>query len=213
MLALDNSQHGRISLMRKSEADRFWEKVDKSDDCWEWTAYRLNGYGRFGVGGARENGGRIVFAHRWAYEHLVGPIPDGMHLDHLCRNPPCVNPDHLEPVTPKENSLRGLSPWARNARKTHCPQGHPYDDENTIYGGYTGKERRCRECNRLRCEARARAMGVVPKSEWTHCKNGHEWTPENTYWSNLKDGSTRRNCRKCTCDAQRRYQQRKKARG
>lgn len=140
--------------MRKSEAERFWSKVDKSGDCWEWTAYKLQGYGRFGVGGAPKNGGRIVYAHRWSYEALVGPIPDGLQLDHLCRNRGCVNPDHLEPVTSRENTLRGESLWAINAQKTHCPQGHEYTPENTYYGGRTGNSRYCRECNRQMCRDR-----------------------------------------------------------
>lgn len=144
--------------MRKPESERFWDKVDKSGDCWEWTAYKLQGYGRFGVGGRRENGGRIVYAHRWAYEALVGPIPDGLTLDHLCRNRACVNPDHLEPVTGATNSLRGESPAAVNARKTNCPKGHEYTAENITYGGYSGRERRCRACNRERCKARYWAL-------------------------------------------------------
>jgi hypothetical protein len=80
------------------------------------------------------------------WEHLVGPVPDGLELDHLCRNPGCVNPDHLEPVTHKENMLRGFNPSATNARKTHCHKGHFFDAENT-YIATTGA-RRCRTCLR-----------------------------------------------------------------
>jgi hypothetical protein len=84
-------------------------------------------------------------AHRVAYELLVGPIPDGMHLDHLCRTPACVNPAHLEPVTPRVNSLRGVSFSAVNATKETCPAGHPYSADNT-YLSPTKRNRLCRTC-------------------------------------------------------------------
>lgn len=190
--------------MRKTESERFWEKVDFTGPCWEWTAYRLQGYGRFGVGG---RGGRIVYAHRWAWEHLVGPIPDGSIIDHLCRNRACVNPDHLEPVTSRVNSLRGYSHAALNARKTHCPQGHPYSEENT-YRMANGN-RICRTCSLSYSRRYRRERGAVPWSEKpvpTHCANGHEWTEENTY----RNGRRYRACRECTLESQRRYKQRKK---
>jgi hypothetical protein len=85
--------------------------------------------------------------HRVAYELLVGPIPEGLELDHLCRNTRCVNPEHLEPVTGRENLMRAVSSWAaKNAAKTHCPQGHPYDEENTKVKRDGG--RACRACGR-----------------------------------------------------------------
>lgn len=188
------------SIMRKkTESDRFWEKVGRrsDDECWEWSAYKLQGYGRFGVGGSRANGGRIVYAHRWAYEALVGPIPEGLTLDHLCRNRACVNPEHLEPVTPQENTRRGA------ILKTHCPQGHPYSGENLFYG--TDGSRRCRECNRLQCERRARQTGIQPVDARTHCGNGHAWTDENTY----RSPNGHRHCRACGRDAAKRYYKRK----
>ena len=128
-------------------ADRLWDKVEVGHPlgCWEWTAYKDNGYGRINVD-------RVpVPSHRVAYELLVGPIPDGMHLDHLCRNPSCVNPDHLEPVSSRDNVLRGYGWAGRHARKTHCPKGHPYTPENTYMNPRTSGERpsrRCRECMR-----------------------------------------------------------------
>ncbi len=118
---------------------RFLVKVKIVGDCLMWTGGRRGGYGRFRVDG------RIVSAHRWLYEQLVGTIPAGLVVDHLCRHPACVNPEHLEPVTQRENVLRGEGVGARHARKTHCPQGHEYTDENT----YTwNRQRFCRACHK-----------------------------------------------------------------
>jgi hypothetical protein len=105
---------------------RFWQKVDTSGDCWEWIA----GRNQYGYGTFRANY-KHWLAHRWAYTHLVAPIPDGLQVDHLCRNRGCVNPAHMELVTSGENTRRGISPSARNARKTHCIRGHEYTAENT----------------------------------------------------------------------------------
>lgn len=88
---------------------RFLKKIGSTDDCWIWTAATTKGYGVFWDGSA------VVYAHRWSYEHHVGPIPDGLVLDHLCRIPACVNPTHLEPVTLAENTERG----ARWGSPTH----------------------------------------------------------------------------------------------
>lgn len=137
--------------------DRFWSKVEAVHPlgCWEWTGAKVRGgYGRYRLGG----GGREVMAHRYAYEELVGPIPEGMVLDHLCRNTACVNPDHCEPVTHAENVRRGCSGAVNGARergKTHCPQGHPYDRANT----YTSRagSRHCRACARQRARHRRAA--------------------------------------------------------
>lgn len=126
----------------KTTEDRFWEKVEKAgpDECWGWTAATYhNGYGSFW------NGQRTMRAHRFAYERLVGPIPEGLQIDHLCRNPACVNPGHLEPVTRRENILRGEGITAQQARKTHCVHGHPFDEENTYVHP---RGRTCRACNR-----------------------------------------------------------------
>lgn len=133
-------------------AERFWTKVDKGDDCWMWTAARSgDGYGHIKIDG------RNVKAHRVAYELEVGAIPDGLDIDHLCRVPLCVNPAHMEPVTRRTNTLRGFGIQARNARKTHCKHGHPFDEENTyVHDG----RRICRTCNRdrtKRYEARRKA--------------------------------------------------------
>ena len=132
---------------------RFWAKVQKTEDCWLWTAALDQGYGRFSVAP-----GRAARAPRVAYELLVGSIPADRQLDHLCRNRACVNPAHLELVTSRTNTLRGLGRTARNARRTHCPKGHPYSPENTLVS--KDGERFCRECRRLACEQRRRRQGV-----------------------------------------------------
>lgn len=121
--------------------DRFWSKVEKGPGCWEWTS-QLDSRGRYGH---FRLDGKVVRAHRVAYELVKGPIPVGLQIDHLCRNPRCVNPDHLEAVTAQVNTLRGTSPAAAHAAKTQCPQGHPYNDENTKW--YRNR-RFCRECVR-----------------------------------------------------------------
>lgn len=134
---------------KRPPIERFMEKVVATyDGCWEWTAYVGNsGYGRFYVDD------RGALAHRWSYEFHVGPIPDGLVLDHLCRNRKCVNPEHLEPVTLSENVLRGTSPEVNRERFraiTHCPQGHPYSDDNT----YVNRGSRCcRICKRANARA------------------------------------------------------------
>lgn len=110
--------------------------------CWEWSG-RIDrgGYGTFSVRG------RKTLAHRSAYELMFEPIPAGKHLDHLCRNRRCCNPLHLEPVSCRENLLRGDTFQARNAAKTHCPAGHEYTPDNTYL--YPDGRRRCIACRRI----------------------------------------------------------------
>src|SRR3954447_25641265 len=106
---------------------RFWRKVIESPSgCWEWSAcLSTTGYGKVA------HGGRSSYAHRVAYEALVGPIPATLTLDHLCRVRRCVRPDHAEPVPNRENLRRGESPPAENGRKTHCArEGHPLSGPN-----------------------------------------------------------------------------------
>lgn len=130
----------------RSLRERFEEKyvVDEETGCWLWTAKTLpGGYGCIGEG---RTGGRTLLAHRVSYELHVGPIPDGLSLDHLCRTRNCVNPEHLEAVTMQENTLRGDTLPAANAAKTHCARGHEFTPENT-YRTRRGS-RACRECQR-----------------------------------------------------------------
>ncbi|MGW9249718.1 HNH endonuclease signature motif containing protein [Streptomyces badius] len=129
--------------------ERFWSKVSAAPSgCWLWKANKNSG----GYGQIRFGGRQMVSAHRLAFATLVGEIPAGLQLDHLCRVRHCCNPHHLEPVTSAENTRRGQGPSAVNAAKKNCPQGHPYDGEN-LHIRPNGK-RKCRACDRIRRKAR-----------------------------------------------------------
>jgi hypothetical protein len=130
--------------------DRLRAKLVTVDDCWEFAGCRIDG----GYGRIRDDDGRLMLAHVAMYEAIVGPVPGGLELDHLCRNPPCCRPDHLEPVTHAENVRRGESLTNTNAAKEACPKGHPYD---WVDGG----ARRCRQCRNERKRSARRAREAL----------------------------------------------------
>lgn len=143
--------------------------VDPATGCWNWQRHITpQGYGQVG---------RLGLAHRVSYELHKGKIRPGLVIDHLCRNRACCNPLHLEVVTPQVNVLRGD---VRNRKKTHCPQGHPYEGANLyVYPdgrrGCVTCRQRAREQNAAKAAASRQAM-----RERTHCPNGHEYSPDNT---------------------------------
>lgn len=137
--------YGRIS-----EVERFISKVEVGPDCWLWEGVgNPAGYGIFFTyPSAREQVNRP--AHRYAYELANGPVPEGLVIDHLCKNPRCVKPSHLEPVTQRENVMRGVGLSKINAEKTHCKRGHEFTEGNTYW--YMNR-RTCRACNRIKARA------------------------------------------------------------
>jgi hypothetical protein len=141
---------------KRTVIGRFLSKVTKKENgCWIWGgSIDRMGYGRFSVQR------RDFKAHRFAFEYWRKPIPEGLCLDHLCRQPLCVNPEHLDPVTQRINLLRGNTFQARNLAKTHCPKGHPYDSQNTFVK--QDGSRMCRECGRIRVRARRAAAKLKP---------------------------------------------------
>lgn len=185
--------------------DRFREKVQVSDACWEWIAGKSRGYGRYSIGKKPNGQSIVVNAHRHSWELVNGPTPDGFHVDHLCRNHSCVRPDHLEAVPPKVNSERGRQAnvsglcragehaWVQpnilnegaskrcrpcrdererayrppngnaQADRTHCPSGHPYDEENTRRRANGSRD--CRACHRVQERIKYRTRRGLPITE------------------------------------------------
>lgn len=134
---------------------RLCDRLRIGETCWEANFAKIKGYN---VITYQRKTWKL---HVLLYEVMVGPVPAGMVLDHLCSNPGCVRPDHLEPVTPRENILRGRSRQAENARRTHCVNGHPFDEQNT----YWRKDKHGRVCRSCGTESmrrqRARKRGAA----------------------------------------------------
>jgi len=145
---------------------RFWSKVKISDTnshnkipCWEWTACKnSDGYGKFQINR------KLEYSHRLSYENKYGKIPQGLVINHLCRNRSCCNPEHLEQVTVKENNQKGLAGFVNGLKqraKKQCPQGHPYSKENT-YVNPKG-DRICKICKLITCNQFARRKRLEVK--------------------------------------------------
>lgn len=153
-----------------NELERFMLKVEVLESgCWRWTAATGKGYSRMNVEG------RVIEMHRWSYEQFVGPIPEGLHLDHTCHTDDpscpggqdcphrrCVCPWHLEPVTVGENTLRGNTLAAHKKAQTECIHGHPFDEPNT-YRAKNGTRacRRCKADSMVRDRAKKRGVSCV----------------------------------------------------
>ncbi len=145
----------------KTVSDRWLDKVHKpaewtEEACWEWVGAKTgDGYGYMLISWRPR---KPVLAHRYGYEYLVGPIPDGLVIDHLCRNKLCVNPNHLEPVTIAENTGRGLgAKGIPRKRGTHCHRGHERNATNTYE--WRG-QRKCRACSYIADKKRGWRRGA-----------------------------------------------------
>lgn len=189
--------------------DRLMANVSKPDGetgCW-FSGLRPDSKGYAQVSESSSGHVRMLRGHRVTYEELIGPVPEGMELDHLCRVRACINPSHMEPVTHRENVMRGEGISASAAARTHCPSGHAY-----LPGLVSSRGTRycptCRKIWQARADAKRRPNGGVGRG-WkalrTHCPHGHEFTETNTRIN--RDGS--RSCRACHADATRQRRERR----
>ncbi len=183
-----------------------WDRIDTNGPLWNgthcWMRHRAKGL-RYPIISRR---GKTENLHRFIYKAIVGPIPEGLTLDHLCRRPYCCNPAHLEPVTSAENSRRAA------ALKTHCVHGHPLSGDNLLPSAEPGS-RRCRQCVIERGRARRAQFKPIGQHAShplkTHCKRGHPLTDENVfvYASGL------RSCRQCRAIARKAWEEREIEKG
>lgn len=177
------------------------------DECWAWKGMKSSP-----LSDSREYitvraDSRPQLIHRLAYSVLVGPIPDGLEIDHLCRNTYCMNPQHLEPVTHRVNMLRGRTAAAANARRTHCVRGHPFEGDNlriTPIG-----KRRCHSCDLERQRVKGGWLGNLHGRDRTHCIRGHELSGDNLVIKRWRK-YVKRNCRICIRAAEQRRQREKR---
>lgn len=184
-------------LLTAKQLDRFLDSIspEPMSGCWLWTG-RIShkGYGHFSIGAGRRELQKQFGAHRLSYMLNVGPIPEGLCLDHLCRVRCCVNPDHLEPVTSRVNTLRGETLPAFNIAKTVCNSGHLLSGDNLIIR--PGGNRDCRACHRAACLRyldRTQPGRREHNGKKTHCVRGHELSGANL----APDTLGRRICWEC----------------
>lgn len=192
--------------MDECTAERFWSRVDKIEltGCWLWDGHVAKNL--YGMWSFSENGKtKTVYAHRAAYQLLVGPIPKRLVLDHQCRVRFCVNPGHLKLVTQKVNLARSKSGEAGAAfqrNKTHCPAGHPYSGDN-LYMKANGS-RHCRACTRERMRKNRALIPPRPRQRKIECVHGHSFA-EHGYWN-----GTQQVCRLCASAKLRRSRAKKR---
>lgn len=171
-------------IKQEQQLENFWAKVEKTDTCWLWKAsVSVWGYGQCSFDGKTKR------AHRVSYELAKGPIPKGLQIDHTCRVRNCVNPDHLEAVTARENVLRGISPAAVNATKTKCLRGHSLVGEKArvvINHPVKGSYRACRECFAIH-ERRRKLLNKVASNKKVYYDQGYREGLEAGKALHLKD--------------------------
>ena len=187
-------------LEKIKDIQRFVGKIDFGayDECWNWMGQcKPKRYGQF------KSNGRTLLAHRTSYELFRGEIPEGLVIDHLCKNTFCVNPSHLDAVTQQENVNRS-DDGIINKSKTHCPAGHEYSGYNLHIS--TRGHRLCRTCNRERGRKTCGYKGGLPKGERTQCPKGHLYSGDNLY---TRPGGGGRDCKECRANAARNWRARR----